>query len=268
MPRVKEKTSSPKKHRYRTRAANQRNKTPPNSKVKSRHGEVVVDLDIPQPTLEKMQEIQYLLESVPDRNPQGGRPSLYCKEYAEIAEIAIKEFGCSIDQLGKLLNKGVTTINRWRREHPEFKEAIQAGLDEFNTKRIEATCLQRAMGYEYEETRTETIQVKGTAVLKVLQRYGLSRSMLSENQINTLLHEEVISGRKITKYNKTMAPDPTLIMFWLQNRAGHRWRNVKHLKANFTANKKQVDKIKRNMTPEEALQAYQSMITVEEDSDE
>ena len=95
------------------------------------------------------------------------------------------------DELAIAFGVTKTTIQNWRKTHPDFDEAVQRGKDEADTKVVESL-FKRACGFEIQEIE-ETDGVKGTT-------------------------------RKITK--KQIAPDTTACIFWLKNRQSALWRDV------------------------------------------
>jgi len=107
--------------------------------------------------------------------------------------------GCSNEKISEGLKVTVDTFYRWRREHPEFDEAISdarlGDLDE-----IEAALFKRARGYSYEEVTTEYTVPAGCDPEDVKAQ---------EKKI------------KVTK--KQMAPSESAHKFILSNRRKARW---------------------------------------------
>ena len=47
---------------------------------------------------------------------------------------------------------------RWKKEKPEFRQAVIKGEREFATEKIERNLIDRCLGYDYEEEHSETIE--------------------------------------------------------------------------------------------------------------
>lgn len=133
----------------------------------------------------------------------GGRPAMYEDRFAEMAETACREGGLTDLQLGKLFGVTKTTINNWKKEHPEFLDSIKRGKDDYDSGKIEKSLAKRANGFRYTETTREPVydsdgnKIKGMTITK--------------------------------KVSKVMAPDPTAIIFWLTNRDPSRWRKKQEI---------------------------------------
>ncbi len=92
------------------------------------------------------------------------------------------------------MSVSVSSIDRWQREHPEFRRAIKRGKDEYDARNVEARLLDRCLGYEYEVVREQTLP-NGT--------------------------------KRVTVTRKHMPPDVTACIFWLTNRNPERWKRIK-----------------------------------------
>ncbi len=120
---------------------------------------------------------------------KSGRPSKYKPEYANIAFVVCSEFGADDQKLAKTFRVSRTTIDSWKKKHPEFLDSIRRGKDDFDTKNVENALLQRALGFE-------------------------------RQVVHVALHD----GQFImAEYNKYFPPDPQSIRFWLKNRNPQRW---------------------------------------------
>jgi hypothetical protein len=78
----------------------------------------------------------------------GARPA-YRPELDEIARSAC-EAGATDWDLALLLGIGRATLNRWKLEHPSFRDSIKLGKDSVN-EHAKRTFYERAVGYNYEE---------------------------------------------------------------------------------------------------------------------
>ena len=83
---------------------------------------------------------------------------------------------------GWLAWRVASTINRWKREHEDFADALVRGKDEFDTRHAEAALLKAALGYSF------------TEVIKERTEDGMAVT------------------REVTKH---AAPNPTCLIFWL-----------------------------------------------------
>jgi hypothetical protein len=140
-----------------------------------------------------------------NKKGKAGQPSSYDPDmHPELAEKLCEEFGAQHSGLAKVFDVSVTTIATWMREHPEFREAVRRGKDNFDTEKVEASLLQRALGYEIKEILLD--KKTGHPILD------------SKGQ-----HIYII---------KIIPPSDTAIIFYLKNRQPQRWRDVqeKYLK--------------------------------------
>jgi hypothetical protein len=100
---------------------------------------------------------------------------------------------------------GVSTWERYKSEHEEFREAIrQAGMNA--TALVVNSLFKRAKGYEFEET-----QVIFDAPQK--DKDGKLRNPI----------------REIRKTTKHIAPDTAAIIFWVINRDPEHWKNSQYI---------------------------------------
>ena len=141
-------------------------------------------------------------EQYPTEKKRGrGRPSIYDpKKFPHMAYIACAELGAREVDLAKLFQVTPDAITKWKRQHPDFILAIKDGRDVWDSENAEKALKQLTTGYEYEE-------------VSITQKP---------------------SGTIITKTKKHVMPSITAIMFWLQNRKPHRWKNVRKVEASIT----------------------------------
>lgn len=83
--------------------------------------------------------------------PPVGRPTKYKKEYAEQAyKLCLLGF---IDaELAKFFEVDVVTLNKWKRDFPEFLMSIKGGKEIANSN-VAESLYKRAMGYEHDEEK-------------------------------------------------------------------------------------------------------------------
>lgn len=149
-----------------------------------------------------------------------GRPTDYKEEYIEQARAIISVMGSTNVELAAIFGVDDRTLYRWQQEYPEFCQAIKDAKDDYDTKNVEASLRQRAIGYSHPDTKFAT-------------------------------HEGVITDQR--EFTKHHPPDPTSAIFWLKNRNPKRWRDkqeVEHSGAMGVV----------NMTTDEYKQARSEML--------
>ncbi|WP_285907671.1 helix-turn-helix domain-containing protein [Pseudodesulfovibrio pelocollis] len=122
---------------------------------------------------------------------KGGRPPEYDEKYAAMAREMVAESNLSQSRLAKVFGVGKTTITDWKREHPEFAQALAAGEESYKVKVVEQNLYRLCKGIRYTVT-TETGKVK------------TARKMFAP-------------------------PNPKAIEFFLSRRAPERWPSVKQI---------------------------------------
>jgi hypothetical protein len=125
----------------------------------------------------------------------------YRTRFAVVAENICLAEGYDDKKLAKTFGIGTSTLYKWKADHPEFSQAICRGKDLFDGENVEPALLKRALGYDvpWEEINEE--YDKGGTLIKRTVRRGV----------------------------KHFAPDVTAQIFWLKNRSGGRWRDVRDL---------------------------------------
>lgn len=122
---------------------------------------------------------------------KGGRPLKYRPEYARQAE-SLCLLGYTDEKLAAFFGVAEATINRWKHDHPGFREAVHGGKDAADA-RVVSALMQRALGYSHPE-----VDIK------------------------------VVNGEIVkTHVTKHYPPDTPAAMFWLINRQKGQWK-AKH----------------------------------------
>jgi len=118
-----------------------------------------------------------------------GRPTDYKKEYCEQAEKLCK-LGATDAEVAEFFGVTETTINNWKKSHPEFFESLKKGkiLADAN---VAERLYSRAMGYSHDAE-------------KIFNSDGI-----------------IIRAEYIEHY----PPDTTAAIFWLKNRQPKKWRD-------------------------------------------
>lgn len=114
-----------------------------------------------------------------------GRPTKRTKNIENIA-INLASEGKTNVQIAKIINIGVSTLNRWISEKTEFRESINKAKLEFDRENVENKLLQRCMGTVVTETKV--------------------RKDKEGNVIETVI------------LKKELPPDTTALNLWLKNR--------------------------------------------------
>lgn len=93
-------------------------------------------------------------------------------------------------------NIGITakTLYEWKKQYSEICEALKKGKEVVD-RQVENALLKRALGYKYEEIKTEKTE----------------------------------EGKKVTVTVKEVVPDTTAQIFWLKNRKPDQWRDKRDI---------------------------------------
>lgn len=93
-------------------------------------------------------------------------------------------------------NMGISreTLNQWRKRYPDISDALKKGKEVVD-RQVENALLKRALGYKYEEIKTEKTE----------------------------------EGKKVTVTVKEVVPDTTAQIFWLKNRKPEQWRDKQQI---------------------------------------
>jgi hypothetical protein len=127
-----------------------------------------------------------------------GRHTDYREEFAQQARVACEEGGFTDLKLARLFGVCRSTIANWKKEHPEFKAAVQEGKDAFDSAVAEDCLLKRVKGFRYTEVTREPAEDGEMAVVR--------------------------------KVSKMVVPDTKAILAFLYNRNRERWSNEQNLK--------------------------------------
>jgi hypothetical protein len=151
---------------------------------------------------------QYRKAKVPQ-----GRPGTYDPEFhPRAAFLLCAEFGAQLDQLARHFGVTMGTVQAWQWRYSVFASALKNGWSLHMVYTAERALVRRACGYRYEEVRRARVPIYDT----VFNDKGTPCRVV-------VGYEEVV----VERTTKEQAPDSTALMFLLQNRDGHRWRNVR-----------------------------------------
>jgi transposase-like protein len=124
-------------------------------------------------------------------NPKkNGRPTTYRAGYARLA-FWMARAGMTNEQMAEELGIATSTLYKWKDKYPEFSEAIKKSRKEPD-RQVEQSLFQRALGYDYEES-------------KVVVEDG--------------------KPKRVERTKKFVPPDVVACIFWLKNRKPDRWRD-------------------------------------------
>lgn len=121
------------------------------------------------------------------------RPTKFKKEYCKIVkDLAL--LGKTDRQIAAEFRISEATLNVWKKQFPEFLEAMRSKKDKADVKVI-GSLFKRAVGYKYKET--------------------------------------TIEGGKIKIVTKEVPGDVTAQTFWLRNRQKENWRDRQQIGVEF-----------------------------------
>ena len=120
-----------------------------------------------------------------------GRHSLYNPDIHPKKAHGFALMGKTDKEISKALGVSENTLNEWKKDYPEFTEALKNSKDTADAPVVKSL-YQRALGYEYTEKK------------------------VIENPDGTRRKEVTI---------KQVAPDVTAQIFWLKNRQPKDWRD-------------------------------------------
>lgn len=126
----------------------------------------------------------------------GGRPTDYRDEFCQQVEKLCK-LGATDIEIADFFGKAVSTINLWKKEHPEFSEAIKRGKVVADID-VANSLFKKATGYTQE---VEKVIGKG-------------------------------DDRRVVTVKVPIEPDTTAAIFWLKNRRKDHWRDKQEVDMN------------------------------------
>lgn len=137
-----------------------------------------------------------------ERKKTGPKP-VYDPKFCEVAKGVCAEMGATDQHLAKIFGVDKSTIARWKRMHSDFRDAVCAGKDEWDSNHVEGALCKRATGYEFEET-TQEWDEKTQAFVTV---------------------------KKVLKH---IPGDVGAQRFWLANRRKERWQESRRIDGTMT----------------------------------
>lgn len=120
-----------------------------------------------------------------------GRPTKYKPEFCEQAAKLCK-LGATDREMSDFFQVNESTFNLWKSEHPVFSKSLKLAKEAAD-KRVEQSLYRRALGYSHDAVHVSNFQ--GVVTLTpIVEHYP---------------------------------PDTTACIFWLKNRQGAQWRDIK-----------------------------------------
>lgn len=98
------------------------------------------------------------------------------------------------EQIAQNIGINPATLYDWKKKYPEISKALKKGKEVVD-RQVENALLKRALGYKYEEIKTEKTE----------------------------------EGKKVTVTVKEVVPDTTAQIFWLKNRKPDQWRDKQQI---------------------------------------
>lgn len=127
---------------------------------------------------------------------KGGRPTLYRPEHPDLAR-KFCLLGATNEDLARMLGVGITTIDRWLAEKPEFRGAVQEGREVADAT-VAESLYRRAVGYSHPAVKIFNDQGKPLEV----------------------------------PYTEHYPPDTAAAFIWLKNRRKQDWRDKSEVDVN------------------------------------
>lgn len=127
--------------------------------------------------------------------PKPGRPPVYDPEYHPEMAMDLMLLGKTLEEIAKVFRVDEATVYRWKNEHPEFCEALNAGGVVADAK-VARSYYSRAIGYTFDKAHA------------FVDRHG---------------EEHVITVRE------KLHPDPGAALNWLKNRQPDLWREKQQI---------------------------------------
>lgn len=124
-------------------------------------------------------------------------------KFIEIAA-RLKMAGLSDENIAFVLGVNKSTVNAWKKDHPQFKQACQEGK-KVATSYVIAQALRAACGYDYEDANEKWVPHP-----EKKEANGQPLYILKEKSV----------------FKKHQAPNPQLLMFLLCNLDRNNWSSV------------------------------------------
>ena len=128
--------------------------------------------------------------------PKGGRPTVFKSEFPDLAR-KFCLLGATNEDLARLLEVGVTTIDRWLADNAEFRGAVKEGREHADAN-VAESLYRRALGYSHPAVKIFSGPLGVTEV----------------------------------PYTEHYPPDTAAAFIWLKNRRKQDWRDKSEVDVN------------------------------------
>lgn len=125
-----------------------------------------------------------------------GRPSPFDSLDIEMVKRIYKQ-GLTDKQVAEVIGVTEQTITNWKKAYPDFFASLKEAKA-FADKEVEASLYKRACGY--------------------MSQAEVTKEFMTDEDGN------LIQVTKVVEKQKSVAPDPTSMIFWLKNRQPEKWR--------------------------------------------
>lgn len=154
-------------------------------------------------------------------NGKVGRPSEFKTEYCDQV-VKLCRLGATDQDIAEFFSVSTTTIDNWKRQHPEFLGAIRAGKIEADVQ-VANSLFKKATGYVVE---VEKVVGQG-------------------------------DKRKVVKMNVAIEPDTQACVFWLKNRRKDQWRDKQDIDLTVKSHEEALDELDQVTRAAEAVRSEQ-----------
>ncbi len=137
----------------------------------------------------------------------------------EQARYICSVYGCTNGELANYLKIDYSTLNKWKEEYPDFRNAIAEGHNQNQNSKVELGLLKRAKGYAYTES-TEEVTDDG--------------------------EKTTVKTKKVKKH---LPPDVRAQEVWLYNRYPEKWRPPQYVQQNMQVNMRTSQRDEQRITP-------------------
>ena len=138
-----------------------------------------------------------------------GRPTLYKEVYAEQA-FRLCLLGATDEELADFFHIQVSTLNKWKKAHPDFVESIKKGKVEADSN-VAESLYKRALGYSHPDVHISNFQGEIT----------------------------------VTDITKHYPPDTGAAFIWLKNRQPDKWKDKSDVGVEFKLDKDMLAQIEQ-----------------------
>lgn len=147
--------------------------------------------------------------SIETKDSKRGRPSAYKDDYAELA-LNYTLLGAIDTELAAFFGVSKTTLNAWKKQHPEFLASLKKGK-----------------------------VIADAEVALSLYKSATGGHFITEDK----LVSDGEGGQKVVTLRKQLEPSVTAQIFWLKNRQPDKWKDKQEVNNNIKIDKELMQKI-------------------------